>query len=52
MVIKFTELKNLKVEINNKEYCVSLIDKAGYEIVRGYGETVVEAINDLHSNLI
>lgn len=39
-------------ENNNKEYIVTLVDNQKYEILKGYGKSIVEAINDLHSNLI
>lgn len=42
--LKFTELGD-QVE-------VCLIDASGYEIIRGYGENFIDAINDLHSNLL
>ncbi|WP_299526637.1 hypothetical protein [uncultured Lutibacter sp.] len=45
-------LKHLKFELINKEHVVSLIDSDGYEIVRGYGNTAIEALNDMHSNLL
>ncbi len=44
--------KHLKVEVSNRKYTVLLVDSTGYEITKGYGTTVVEAINDLHSCLI
>lgn len=50
--IDINQLKHLKFEENNGEYKVSLTDSTGYEIVRGYGHTVIEAINDLHASLI
>ena len=46
------QFKHLKFEKSKDEYIVTLIDKVGYEIVRGYGDTIVEAINDLHSLLL
>lgn len=46
---KFKYLKFSKIE---NRYSVCLIDKKGYEIVRGFGNTKIEAINDLHSCLI
>ncbi len=46
------QLKHLKFEVSNSEYTVSLLDSTGYEIVKGYGNTVIEAINDLHSCLV
>ena len=46
------QLKHLKFELINNEYVISLIDSTGYEIVRGYGNTIIEAINDLHNSLL
>lgn len=46
------ELKHLKFEVRNTEHIVTLIDSKGYEIVKGYGSTEIEAINDLHSTLL
>lgn len=46
------ELKNIKITFENKMYVVALIDKTGFEIIRGYGDTPADALNDLHSNLI
>ncbi len=50
--IDIDQLKHLQVQHNNDEYIVSLVDSKGYEIVKGYGHTVIEAINDLHSCLV
>ncbi|EAR01700.1 hypothetical protein FB2170_14268 [Maribacter sp. HTCC2170] len=49
---QFIHLKYLKFEINNGSYTVSLNDLSGYDIVRGYGNTIIEAINDMHRGLI
>ena len=46
------QLKNLKFEKLNNEFIVTLIDSAEYEIIRGYGKTIIAAINDLHHNLL
>ncbi|MFK7772492.1 MAG: hypothetical protein AB8F94_10140 [Saprospiraceae bacterium] len=45
-------MKHLKFEKQDDEYIVSLVDVTGYEILKGYGDNFVEAINDLHSNLL
>jgi len=45
-------LKHLKFEYVSSEYVVTLVDNKGYEILRGYGNSIIEAINDLHHNLI
>lgn len=52
MVIEVEGLKSLRFEFKNEEHCVSLVDNSGFPIVRGYGKTLVEAINDLHSNFL
>lgn len=46
------KLKHLKFEYINNEYVATLIDSSGYEIIKGYGNEIIEAINDLHSNLL
>jgi len=51
-LINISELDYLKWEYSNDEYIVSLIDLQGYIIIRGYGISIIEAINDLHSNLL
>ncbi|WP_370479787.1 hypothetical protein [Tamlana flava] len=50
-MIELEKLANLKFEIKNNIHCVSLIDKKGFEIIKGYGKTIIDAINDLHSRL-
>jgi len=49
--IKTSELEHLKFEYVKDEYIVSLKDLHGYTIIKGYGTSMVEAINDLHNNL-
>lgn len=51
-ILQQAELKHLKFEMKEGEYIVTLIDQFEYEIIKGYGKSIVEAINDLHSNLI
>ena len=50
--IKTSELELLKFEYVKDEYIVSLVDLQGYTIIKGYGTSIVEAINDLHKNLL
>lgn len=50
--IQVEELTNIRIAEIESGYSATLVDKDGFEIVRGYGETVTEALNDLHSNLI
>ena len=45
-------LKYLKFEMDKGMYIVTLNDLSGYDIVRGYGNTIIEAINDMHRGLI
>jgi len=51
-VMFLTELKNLKFQKNKNEIMVTLVDNDGFEILKGYGMSPTEAINDLHSNLL
>ncbi|GAA3516921.1 hypothetical protein GCM10022393_33750 [Aquimarina addita] len=51
-LLNTAELKNLKFELVNLEYSAALIDSTGYEIVKGYGESIEDAMNDLHHNLL
>ena len=52
MMINTNLIKNIKFQVLNGKYIVSLIDLQGYEILKGYGNTIEEAINDLHCNLL
>lgn len=52
IVDKLNHLKYLKFEVINNIHIVSLNDTKGYTIIKGYGDTVVEAVNDMHNNLI
>ncbi len=52
ITINTNKLKHLKIEFIGVTYSASLVDASGIEIVKGYGNTEVEAINDLHSILI
>lgn len=51
-ILSHADLKHLKFEMKEGEYKVTLIDQFEYEIIKGYGKSIVDAINDLHSNLI
>lgn len=51
-ILSQADLKHLKFEIKEGEYVVTLIDKFEHEIIKGYGQSIVDAINDMHSNLI
>lgn len=45
-------MKHLTFKKQDDDYVVTLVDVTGYEILKGYGDNFVEAINDLHSNLL
>ena len=51
-ILSQADLKHLKFEMRKDEYIVTLIDQSEYEIIKGYGQSIVDAINDMHSNLI
>ena len=46
------QLKFLKIYQFSESYSVSLVDNQEFEITKGYGTTLVEALNDMHENLI
>lgn len=50
--IQAEELRNIRVSETEDGFVVALTDKEGFEIVRGFGGTVTEALNDMHGNLI
>lgn len=50
--IDINQLQHVQIEHIEKEYIVSLIDSKGYEIIKGYGSTLPEALNDLHAGLL
>lgn len=52
IVDKLNHLKYLKFEVINDIHVVSLNDTSGYTIIKGYGDTVIDAINDMHHNII
>lgn len=49
---KSIHLKYLKFEMDKGTYIVTLNDLSGHDIVRGYGKSIIEAINDMHRGLI
>ncbi|MEH6536775.1 MAG: hypothetical protein V7719_10300 [Psychroserpens sp.] len=51
-LVSVMEFEHLKFEHQSDEHIVTLVDADGYEITRGYGSSITEAINDLHHNLI
>jgi len=46
------KLKHIKFEHLDNLYSAALIDATGYEIVKGYGKTSLEAVNDMHARLL
>lgn len=52
LTLDLTEIKNLKFEFINQENVVTLVDNQGYEIIKGYGVSIADALNDLLHNLI
>lgn len=52
MELNTNQLKFLKIYRSSKSYSVALVDKEEYEITKGYGNTVMEALNNMHENLI
>jgi len=51
-LISTVEFEHLMFENQSDEHIVTLVDAEGYKILRGYGKSIGEAINDLHNNLI
>ena len=51
-LVSVIEFEHLKFEHQSDEHIVTLVDSNGHEIVRGYGDTIIEAINDMHHRLI
>lgn len=47
-----TNLKHVKFYQENSQNIAVLIDNKGFEITKGYGSSLIEAINDMHHNLI
>lgn len=50
--VNIIELEHLMLEVKKGEYIVTLVDATGYKIIRGYGKCAIEALNDMHHNLI
>jgi hypothetical protein len=51
IIIK-AELRYLKFSKKKEIYIVTLIDDNDFNILRGFGKYPIEAMNDLHHNLI
>ena len=52
ITIDLTQLSNVSVRQENDEFIASLMDDEGMELLRGFGHSPIEALNDLHGNLI
>ena len=52
ITIEVSELKHLRFIMDDGEQVAILVDGTGHEIIKGYGNNIVAAINDLHRNLI
>lgn len=52
MELNTNQLKFLKIHRSGESYNVSLVDNEEFEITKGYGTTIIEALNDMHENLI
>ena len=50
--LSLPKLKHIKFKLKEGEYIAVLIDHEGYEIVKGYGDSPLTALDDLHQNLI
>lgn len=50
--INIEHLKHLQFKRTIEGYTAILVDSTDFEILKGYGKTITEAINDLHHNLI
>lgn len=47
-----TEMKNVCISETADGFVAALIDSEGLEVVRGFGQTAIEAFNDMKQNLI
>lgn len=45
-------LNNISIQESEIGFVVALVDDVGIELVRGYGNSPEEALNELHRNLI
>ena len=50
--VNIIEFKHLIFEVEKGEHIITLVDTEGYKITRGFGNSIIEAINDMHHNLI
>ncbi len=52
LTVNLNQLSHLKIKKQKKGYVVTLVDDFGYESLSGYGDSPIDAINDLHNCLI
>lgn len=52
MELNIGQLKFIKIYQLEESFCASLVDHKEFEIIKGYGPTVAEAINDMHHGII
>ena len=52
LIKNHNQLKYLKLNRLNNEYVATFNDSSNYTIAKGYGASIIEAINDLHSALV
>lgn len=50
--VYLNQLKHLKFKKEGDIYIAILVDSKGHEIIKGFGNSTIEAINDLHSALL
>jgi hypothetical protein len=50
--VQIPSFKHLLFEVEDQKHIVSLVDAEGYKITKGYGDSLIEAINDMHHNFI
>lgn|GEM_PF-2257644 len=47
-----SDLENVRISRTAEGFVAALTDDDGLEVVRGFGQTIAEALNDMHRNLI
>jgi hypothetical protein len=50
--VQIPNFKHLMFELEDEKHIVSIVDAEGYKITSGYGDSIIEAINDMHHNFI
>ncbi len=51
-VLKTDFLKYISFEYGDEGYIAILKDETGFSILKGYGYSRLEALNDLHHNIV